>query len=413
MGKKNSKNNIDKILQNVNTLISAIKNKGYSPDIASGYLITRIKSEDNNTRSLYETIIDSIWSLNSEVKDTITRKTVEKIIERPATNLFIHSFKGKSASKQTINDIIETLLKSSPLVEWEVFAPIYGVEFKNATAATPPLILGPYNIYNAAIHKSLFNFGEPYAENFISIKINSREGIRAIECSKRPFIQFESVIRYMLGSQDNFHDVGVFDYYVGFEHFDAVSNQGSSFSDRRKGAMSLVQIDSLFFTDEKNGNLWIWNILKRQNEGKKLSRLQERILSAIEWVGKGIRDVDPARSLVQYIFAIESLLTFFEKGVLVNPSIAYRIAELCAFIIGTDLKSRLTVVKLVNDLYSCRSKVAHGGSNNISKEDLTYSLCLAKELITRMITDPEISKIKTPEKLIEWAKEKKYSSNNK
>lgn len=134
------------------------------------------------------------------------------------------------------------------------------------------------------------------------------------------------------------------------------------------------------------------------------------MIAAIEWVGKGLRDSDdPAKAFVQFVFAIEALLTFQKKGVLVSPSIASQLAEYSAFILGSDYDSRLEVGKLIKNLYNHRSAIAHGGSQSVLESEVNDALYLVKSLITQMITKPELVAMTSIDQLQEWVSRQKYS----
>jgi len=98
--------------------------------------------------------------------------------------------------------------------------------------------------------------------------------------------------------------------------------------------------------------------------------MQRRLLEAAQWIGKARRDSDRAKGFVQLLFALEAMLQIQEKGVLLSPSIGYRLQETCAFVVGTDHVSRSEIARIVSDLYETRSAVVHGGTTAV--DDVKY-----------------------------------------
>jgi hypothetical protein len=274
-------------------------------------------------------------------------------------------------------------------------------------------------VYKWELHQSAIISNYPNAEDLlrsnhqddlrenliVSVRVFSRDSSRAVEFADARFRQFENVVRYMIGDKEGRSDVGIFDYR-GLHRSQAIvlSKTSLATDGQLKGVLNLTPIDDSFFIDASAGNAWIWNTLNSSNP----SNLQKRVLAAIEWTGKGLRDLDHAKSFVQFIFAIEALLTFKEKGILVSPSIASQLAEFTAFIVGTDFESRSWVERLVKKLYDRRSRVAHGGSQSVLQSQVLDAFGLVKSLITHMIIDPDLSAMTSMEQLQSWVNKKKY-----
>jgi hypothetical protein len=139
------------------------------------------------------------------------------------------------------------------------------------------------------------------------------------------------------------------------------------------------------------------------------SKLEKRIISAIGWAGKALRDEEPARALTQYVFALEALLQFQQRGSMVSPSITYQMAEFAAFIISEELEGRLEIEKMIRNIYARRSAIAHGGSNGVNEEELYKALVLLKRLIITLTINNEFKDLTSIEEISEWVKVKKYS----
>ena len=86
------------------------------------------------------------------------------------------------------------------------------------------------------------------------------------------------------------------------------------------------------------------------------SPLEKRIIQAIQWIGQAIAAQDISH---QYLFIFTALETIMLDET-ARVSISQTLAERCAFLIGTELKSRKNLVEAVKDAYDTRSKITHG-----------------------------------------------------
>lgn len=359
----------------------------------------------------FENVVEEIWKHNTELYETVSLKTVkDKIIKLLEKQVF----DGDPITSEDAGQLIGNLL-SMKIQEWEVFRPLYG---GTISPITPPFELGPFTIYHIDHHKDVILEKYPHANStydihreyietdlFISVIIKARDNRRANELSESRFRQFENIFKYMLGPSNRF-DVAIFDFkdWRVSESL-LLSSKTATSSSSGKGSLEKLPLNDNFFQSDKNGNKLIWEKLKL----RKLTDLEQSIFAAINWIGKGVKEEDPANSFIQYIFALESLFTFQKKGVLVSPSIANQLAEFTAFILGEDLLTRTQYLRTVKNLYGKRSAVAHGGSQNILKDEVIKSYRLVKNLIVTLITHPELKDLKTIDELQQWVDGKKYS----
>ena len=84
-------------------------------------------------------------------------------------------------------------------------------------------------------------------------------------------------------------------------------------------------------------------------------------------------------------------------------------AETCAYVLGEDAPSRKATEDAVSEIYATRSKVVHGGETSVSIEEYDGALSVVSRLITKLLTDPELSAMRTPEDLSAWVKIRKYA----
>lgn len=361
----------------------------------------------------YDKAINLCWKNDPEIHQTISEETIKTRIDSLISNSYETE---KPITKLEIEELFNDL-KAIPKIEGEILHPLYGTKL-----STPePLKLGQFTVYNWELHESHITQKYPHLieriayQSFlknakelilVSVKVLTRDSSRAQEVTYSRFRQFENVMRYMIENREGRIDVGIFDYH-NWTYLKSIllSNTNAWYSSRGKGAHKPVDINNPFFRDSNTGHAWIWDTLSKENP----CDMQKRVIAAIEWVGKGLRDPDPAKAFVQFVFAIEALLTFQKKDVLVSPSIASQLAEYSAFILGSDYDSRLKVEKLVKKLYAHRSAIAHGGSQSDLESEVYEALWLVKSLITRIITEEELVAMTSIDKLQEWVSRQKYS----
>jgi len=324
----------------------------------------------------------------------------------------------------------------SPTQEWEIFRPLYGAKFSSSET----LELGCYKVYSIlkyleavkvdACDKDKANElasspNAPQHHLIISVKVNACDKDKANELACTKFHQFDNIIRYMLGSSNNTLDVGVFEYVgASIEKIFLLSSKERHLSSSVNGVFLLVELDGKYpvrfeemdqeqyssvtehyFKNPQIGHEWIWEVVSKYNP----TNLQNKLITAIEWVGKAIRDNDNARAFIQVVFAFESIFTFQEKNVFVSPGIATQFAESVAFILGTNLNERIDYEKQVKDIYGNRSAIVHGGSSSISDIDLDKAIDLIKRVITKMTTETKFTSLNSIKDFYEWMKQQKYS----
>ena len=347
--------------------------------------------------------IDSFWNSDSSIKATVSRKFAQNALIGAITPCCI------AGSQMTLVQLRQaiTQLVNTPLQEYTVYRIVNGVELGTPGGS---ILLGPFTVFDprnnlqalaGAAPEGLCGMVRAQAPDsyLVAVHVRAREPVQAGVLADARFRQFEHVVRFMIGVRGGRNDVGVSDFLAPAQRRTFFVCGGAIGGGvELTGATELVPLDDAYFMDPGNGNAWIWNTLGCANP----TDMQRRILAAVEWVGKGFRDLDAGRALVQFVFALEAVLTFQQRNVMVTPSIASQILEFVAFILGRDYDSRLEAERLVKDIYSKRSAVAHGGAAAISEADARQALGLMKALIHTLIVDRELVAIATMEQLREW-----------
>ncbi|AZV56765.1 HEPN domain-containing protein [Clostridium sp. AWRP] len=363
--------------------------------------------QDKEKAKNYNKIINKIWENCTELWDTVSLETIENEIIK----VIIQSFENKTEIEiEDLKKIFKYLL-SLKNENWTAFRQIYGIKMNSVK----PLQFGDFTIYNLDNHKRILDQQYPNAnlesnnsnKYFIKVMVKARDGEKAKILANRKFVQFENIIRFMIKDISHYYNVAIFNYmHPSYEYARMLCDDGCTISDMRLNTTRSrkVDLEESYLINNEFGNKKIWEIAKKNNN----SEIEKRLLVAIEWIGKGLNDLDEGKAFIQFIFAIEALLQL-NKGGIVSPSIASQISEYASFIIGSKLEERIDIEKTFKDLYSKRSDIAHGRSQSVSEEDLKTAFLMARDLIVKILTLPDFQNIKSIQDIQEWVKNKKYS----
>ncbi|MDX2242845.1 MAG: HEPN domain-containing protein [Leptolyngbyaceae cyanobacterium bins.302] len=447
---------LNKLLNNLIKLISSIVEQeskifplsktSYTLPIRSfRYESMSLSLQGYDIHNQMEDVVDQLWDFDQKIQQSVSRKIIEKkIIE------MIFQYQ-QTTVEPTVNDLKKVLTELRDLdeQEWLVIRPVHGASLEGETSTK----LGPFTLYTWDAYQALIASTDPSILNsclqnayecrrldenypshfpllenlgniFISVKVVAHDSQRAIQLADERFNQFENVISYMLGQEARQFNFGVTDCPTlnGTEHLlMPIQTKGITYSSNLQDSLFRLELDSPFFRDGKIrideasenqlyvnfGHNWIWKTLEL--ESSQVPDWHHRILSAVEWIGKGLRDKNSARSLVQFTFALEALFFYQKKGILVSPSIASTLAEFTAFIVGANCIERLDIIRKVNEIYEKRSAVAHGAKQSVSIISVSEALRLVKSLITQIITSSEFLTFQSINDLRDWVNERKYS----
>jgi hypothetical protein len=363
----------------------------------------------------FEFLVDQLWRAQEELFLTVGKGVVQEHLTRLMGRI---RHENRTPVSDDIAQLVTGLL-ALPKETWEIFRALHGA----TVSSQSPFKLGAFTLYNREQHWAAILKRSPQAgqgsvalwssllhkETLVSVGLTSRDDVRARQRADELFRQFENVLRYLVSAR--YHgtrgvDVGVFDYNEWTLHEAvALSESGKATgSTLTEGSGGPVPIDDPFYTDPQYGHDRLWALVGQDQR----SQLENKILMAVEWTGKGSHDLDAAKSFVQFMFALEALFTFHEK-VFVTPSIASQLAEYAAFVVGQDLDHRLKMVKKVKEFYEKRSGIVHGGSSDISQDDVQQAFFLMRAILRRMTTDAEIVAMRSMAQFNEWVQKRKYS----
>lgn len=189
-------------------------------------------------------------------------------------------------------------------------------------------------------------------------------------------------------------------------------------------------IKPLNFTQLNDYDKKVWSLVTKYYENKTynkaISPIEQKLLHAMQLIGKANNTHFNANKYMLYVFAIECLLSQQPSG-FITPSISYQIAESCSFIIGENFEKyseipsalppnittkeeyRKFLFKKAKKIYSNRSKYVHGNIDSVTSEDLTSVIDFTNKLIYSFLTNEELLKLDNMEQLQEWIQDKKFS----
>ena len=343
----------------------------------------------------------------------VTRKTVERAV----VGTLGEERASKTPDTSTVDTIIGLVTKE-PEEAWSVTRRVRNALLEKRQ----PITLGPFQFWcypdhldehlpvasQQGISDSLKRSLAPDVECVMATidGLIARERERALELAEQHFRQLDDILQFMLRADNDYIDAGVFLCRDPVALTSAVhSSTRSMVSTEMRGAVQAVPIDHPALRNRDAGHDAIWDILNTVER----TPLQRRILSAVEWTGRGRRDPNRANAFVQFIFALEALLQYQEKGVLVSPGIAFSISETAAFLIGSTLESRRDWARKVNRLYQVRSEIVHGRDRAVDVEHYWAAIELVSELIRVLLTSGELRSLVSIDEVRAWVEQEKYS----
>ncbi len=344
----------------------------------------------------YQTSLELLYAFNKEIENTISLKKFEESII-----LLIRKFRDENIKCDThlLQDFFNAFLKI-PKVDSEILFELYGAEMQNDI-----LILGDFTIYNYLLSKEiLFKkyshlqedlfFDNRKSNIYLGVKVTARENNKAVEIADELVETFENVLNYMIADLSHKRSVGVFNFR-GWRNTSRIICNNTTMGFHGSNEVSLpVKIEDKYFTDTSQGNDKIWNLITKKNK----TEVENRLLQAIEWIGKGIHDKDKSKALVQFVFSIEGMLKFDEKSI-ITPSIVSQLSEWLAFIIQDDLDKRIEIAAYFKQIYRKRSAIVHGGAKAIDLNDIQIALQIAKLMTISFLTTEPFNNIKSLQEL--------------
>ncbi|MGJ1406335.1 HEPN domain-containing protein [Sphingobacterium siyangense] len=380
-------------------------------------LVAKIVTISDHALSWNEDILLDLYRGNNFINKDISFKYFKKRIGEVVK--LTHS-NSVPFSQNQYDDIIKEI-KELPTQEFELLYELYGAKLTSAS-----LELGTYKIYNYSldpqpVREKSKHFQEKFErihqnkqknENtnrfqddflFLSVKVKAKEFYKACEYADVLIDRFENIIAFIDGDFEGRSAVEVLNY-VRDDKIVRYGFYGGNFTlSLNRSAKFDFDFNNGHILCSECGNNRIWQI----SSADSLTKMEKRILTAIEWLGKGIRDKDRSKSLIQFVFAIEGLLQY-EVDKMITPSITSQLADTAAFILAYDAASRLTIAREMRDIYKARSSIAHGNSSNIDIPKVKLGFRMAHKLVRAFLSNDDLKKIKNSDELKEYIEKLKF-----
>ena len=371
----------------------------------------------------FDSLIEAIWKHKDKSIYYLSRNDIEKFviqILREIKNTDKLTVVNNKGLKDQWNELLSRKMQS-----YYVAFPIYGIIVPKITK------LGAFTAFNSSDYKKFIIENNSIAGkhilqflfikdnlNYLVLSIKSRDTQRAIEVAKPHFELFEYAAKFWLQGDKHF-DIGIFNYNAfhseeGHAFKEKLSDtDGFASSSKSKGAFQPINIQDLAYPQIQ----FFWDILSRYINGT-TTEIENRLINAIRWVGMANNDNSEITQYVQYVFAIEALLSHRPAGEMIVPSISFQLAEYAAFIVGENANEkviskqelRLKIFKDVKEIYSNRSKIVHGNDTTMNKILLVNAREFIYKLIYSIMNNKKILQFTSMNELSNWINELKFAS---
>ena len=369
----------------------------------------------------FDDVIDNIWKHRDKSMYYLSRNSIVNYIVKLMKDIHINGIDTTIKNIDLQNDW--NYLLNRKMQRYIILYPIYGAIVDQITK------IGPFTAYNLNLHKNVFleNIGITEEEelndiilglqngesNYLMLPAEAKDGNRAIELTKPYFELFEYAAKFWLHDSNGF-DIGIFRYRErngcwGY----AFSNEERSGKSFERGTIAEIDIKSIINSPQR---VKFWDMICRCFT-RKTTEIENRVINAIKWIGMANSDYSNVNKYIQYVFALETLLSHNSKEDLINPSIVNQLAEYSAFIIGenADVKKiskrelRQKIFREVKYIYANRSKIVHGGDNDLFEKDIKTARRFIYTLIACVMQNDEILQFNNMENLRDWVNERKFS----
>ena len=354
----------------------------------------------------FDELINSLYEEENEIFRSFSHKVfVGKLIA------FIGKFKVESSkiSESEVKAFFQEL-KNSPLLDYSIYREIFGITINQDKKITVGNFeISPFSLIKKGnLKESKYYLDSKQYEPQIMIKYNvkARDRVRALELADEAFKKFILFLRYIIGTSNKRFEVGIL-HFSGFKSRKAFihSSDGNlSVDSACYGYSEAIPLDDLYFVNSAMGYDKVWSLID-----KKKSKLEQRLATAIEWLGRSLEEDAIQAAFIEASIALEAIFTYSEKSI-VSPSILSQISESTALLLGKNVNDRLEIEKQMKQLYSIRSGVVHAGSKEVSEESYSLFVSYIRNVITKLLVSHPYNSCSTIEDLYEELKKIKYGA---
>lgn len=356
----------------------------------------------------FNKLINFLHSSDRDISRSYSRKT---FLTKLVNYIGPIKLQAESPTQENLRAFYSEL-RTVEMKKFRVIREIFGITLSTNDVK---LSLGCFKIYHFPSHREEFKktlgpvfqvMTMPHEPTYvIEYEVESREQVRAVEIADDAFKKFVLYLRHIIGTSDQRFEVGILDYH-GWRGRSAHVIHGTQYfgNAERYGSFEPIPIDNAYFVSTESGFNKIWGFLGSPN----ISKLQKRICTAIEWVGRSLLEPSIQPAFIEASVAIESIFTHNEKTI-ITPSILSQISESVALIVGSSPEERITIESQIKALYGIRSGIVHAGDKEVAPGDYNLFVQYIRIVIAKLLTVDALIKCNSVEELYAHLKNQKYS----
>lgn len=421
----------DKAFEVYKNKIIEIAQKAHIPT-KHGKRRTKVIGSEFGAYSLIDEIVDEYDELVKSLlrEENWGDKFSEKYIKKELQTIIAKIIKSNEKQKDA-KDLLEKFIRS--LVdynqEWIALIPISGLlmkldsiklgkvtfysiskeKIKNLHTKIESIIMSTRN--TAEEKKQIIQFSIECLssiQNCICAEFRViAEPDRALERAEEETRRVLDIIRYSIPSL--YHDDQKVKVSLMGEIFNTVkcspmiSSDGKSFTLNNQMVGPLIPFelsDESIKQMERVGAIKLSDILAKSE--KQIGEFERTLLHSVHWYSSSLTQCEIENQFLNLITCLETLLTPRDG----NP-IRTAIAEGVTILIETGVENRKVLKKKVQDLYSLRSAVSHGGRKEILESDVKELNKIVRMLIMIMIERKD--EFKSQNELLSWIEVQKLS----
>jgi hypothetical protein len=307
-------------------------------------------------------------------------------------------------------DYVKAAIEGRPPRTWSIARPLFGAYMDKDEAGEfqlGALRFVAWNVFKNEIDTEGRNDERDERETIVAVSIDDLcDASTAAELGREIFERLDYLIQYTYRSVSLIQRPGVFSSRPSFTRQAWVSSESEWHEHSMFEGTFATPLSRDVLVEHGPGGDWAW-----QRLGKKhMCNFEQRIFASLDWLGKSFAEPDPARSILESVLALESLIQQKDTGVLILPGIVHQLSEAAAFILGNDVDSRRSIRDAVKEIYKVRSAIVHSGSTKVTHGEAQRARNLMVRLIEALTTAPHFGGMESIKAVLEWVEQQKFSS---
>ena len=375
-----------------------MKEKKWRGVYIDGRMVYAFYGEKELTRAV------AIFMANNSVADRYKSNAVES---RIADCLIEHKIKNSGDPNGAIDGLMAAIVETEP-EELSVYMPVYGVDVPSGGLyPVGDFLFIPHDGYDALNFKTIIvtDIKNRMWEDLphVAVTVWANDPNKAREKALREFQWLENAARLFIDS--DFYDFGITSYnFSRVENAFVATKDGlvRGASSQLKGAPHPLRFDRIF--DQQKILYKVVSVIGKRPEN--LTTYQSQIRHAIYLGGLSVHETSLP---ISYFLGVSALEALFQPDAdkYVSPSIAQQIVEAFCYLV-VDEKQRRQTFEEMRSFYKRRSAVAHGGVTDLSRKDVLLVRTYLRAAVSKLLFDPVLSQIRTPQDLAEHIKNVKF-----